>query len=153
MALMSERGVNLQQGEEFTLHTLGAEALAQVNTLGTAVAFYGERRRFIILLNATVCDTDAGDHLDVYIDVLISGTTWINAIHFTQLDGTGAAFMEYAILDAQYPGTASIDVTSDAAETTVRPSAFGSQMRARWTVTDAGAANATFTFAVTGYAL
>jgi hypothetical protein len=153
MAELSSRGYDLRQGEEFTLRASAAAAGAVVDATGTAIAFLGERRRFIILLDVTALATDAGDHLDVYIDCLISGTTWVNAGHFTQQDGTGAAFKEYMVLDAQYPGTASIDVTSDAAETTVRPSVFGSQMRARWTVTDAGGANASFTFAVTGYAL
>ena len=150
---IGDRGVNLSQGEEFTLKASGAVAGAVVNAAGTAAVFMGERHRFIILLDVTALATDAGDHLDVYVDCLISGTTWVNAIHFTQQDGTGAAFKEYAVLDAQYPGTASIDATSSAAETTVRPSVFGSQMRARWTVTEAGGVDSSFTFSVTGYAI
>ena len=152
MPNMSERGTNLEQGESFILYP-STVTTTVAGATGTPIAFYGERRRFIILLDVTALDVDAGDHLDVYIDFLISGTTWVNAVHFTQGDGTGAAYKEYAVLDAQYPGTASIDVTTDAAETTVRPSVFGSQIRARWTVTNAGAADATFTFAVTGYAI
>jgi hypothetical protein len=153
MPRMSERGTNLEQGESFSLKTLGAVAGAVVDSLGTAVNFAGERRRIIVLLNATVCDTDAGDHLDVYIDFLVSGTTWVNGGHFTQLDGTSAATQEFMVFDASNPGTASINVTADAAETVVRPAVFGSQIRARWTVTEAGAVDSSFTFAVTGYAV
>lgn len=147
------RGYNLSQGESFTLKTLGAVAGAVVDSLGTAVAFYGERRRFIILCDVTVKDTDATDFLDVYVDFLVDGTTWANAVHFTQYLGTGAASKEIAVIDATNPGATVLAVTADAASGVVRPGVFGSEIRARWTITEAGAVDASFTFGVTGYAL
>ena len=141
-----------QQGEAFTLAASAARTEVAGAT-GTAVAFNGERRRFVILLDITASATEAGDTLDVYVDVLI-GATWINAIHFTQQAGNGAAKKEFAILDPAAPGTAVINVTTDASSGVVRPAAFGSQMRTRWTVVEANAnANASHTFSVTGYAV
>ena len=153
MAEMSSRGTNLQQGEAFTLRA-SAAATAVTGATGTAVTMYGERKRFIILCDITNSDTDADDTLDVYVDVLISGTTWANAIHFTQQAGTGAAKKMFAVLDATAPAATVTDITTDAASGVVRPSLFGSEMRARWTVAvGAGGGAASHTFAVTGYAL
>lgn len=152
MALMSERGVNLQQGEGFTLYPSTVTA-AVAGATGTPITLYGERLAFIILLDVTNCDTDATDTLDVYVDVLISGTKWINAVHFTQRIGTDGAVTEYATLNPGYTETFVIVATADAAVATVRPGVFGSQMRARWTIVDGGGAAASFTFAVAGYAL
>ena len=151
MPLNSPRGTNLLEGEAFTLKASSAVVVGVANAVGTAYIFNGERKRFIILLDCTVCDTDATDTLDVYVDCLVSGAVWVNAIHFTQRIGTDAATQEFAVLDATNPGATVTDVTADAAAGAVRPGVFGSQMRARWTMVDA--VTGAFTFAVTGYAL
>jgi hypothetical protein len=148
---MGSRGTDLQKGEAFTLRASAQVNVGVVNAVGTAVTFSGERKRFIILLDVTNCDTDATDTLDVFVDCLVSGTTWVNAVHFTQRIGTDADTMEFAILDATNPPATVTDVTADAASGVVRPEVFGSQMRARWTMVDAVTGD--FTFAVTGYAL
>ena len=152
MPLKGPRGAELLQGESFILYP-STVTTAVVGATGTAVVFRGERRRFIVLLDITNKDTEVDDTLDVYIDCLVDGTTWVNAVHFTQALGTGAAAKEVAILDATNPGATVLAVTTDAASGVVRPGVFGSQMRARWTVVDPGAGAASFTFAVTGYAL
>lgn len=152
MPVKGPRGSNLLQGESFTLRA-SAAATAVAGATGTAVSFLGERKRFIVLLDITNSDTDADDTLDVYVDVLISGTSWANAIHFTQQAGDGAAKKEFAVLSIATPGATVTDITSDAASGAVRPEVFGSQMRARWTVTEgAGGGAASHTFAVTGWA-
>src|SRR3989304_1986963 len=120
-----------QLGEDFTLAASAARTVVAGAT-GTPVVFNGGRRRFVVLLDITASATEAGDTLDVYVDVLI-GATWINAVHFTQQAGDGAAKKEFAILDPAAPGTAVINVTTDASSGVVRPAAFGSQVRARWT--------------------
>src|SRR3990170_1414007 len=141
-----------QLGEDFTLAASAARTVVAGAT-GTPVVFNGGRRRFVVLLDITASATEAGDTLDVYVDVLI-GATWINAIHFTQQAGNGSAKKEFAILDPAAPGAVVIDVTTDAASGVARPAAFGSQMRARWTVGEANAnANASHTFSVTWYAV
>ncbi|MDO8704764.1 MAG: hypothetical protein Q7J84_07445 [Sulfuricaulis sp.] len=150
----SGAGLGVQQvgtlGEAITLATSAART-ASAN--GTAVTGLGWRNRYIILFDLTVADTDAGDTLDVYVDVSLDGTTWLNAAHFTQIIGTDAASKRYAVLDPSAPGAAEILVTADAAAGAVRPSLFGAQMRARWAIVDAGTDDASFTFAVTGWAI
>lgn len=144
------RGKPLYQGEVIELHA-SAERTADGN--GTAVFIGGERRRFIWLLSITASATDAGDTLDVYIDCSIDGTTWINAVHFTQQAGNGAAVKQVAVLDPANPGASVIAVTSDAAAGAVRPALFGAYWRARWAVADSGDGNSAHTFSVTGYAV
>ncbi len=132
--------------------TLRASAAATVvaGATGTVQSGLGRFRRWIFLLDITASATEAGDTLDVYVDVSLDGTTWVNAVHFTQQAGNGAAKKEIAILDPAAPGTSVIVSTSDAASGAVRPSAWGEYMRARWTVVEANAnANASHTFAVT----
>jgi len=142
----------LPSGEDITLAASAARG-ATAGTNGTAVAIDGSRRRFIVLIEFTAKATDANDTCDVYVDVLI-GSTWINAIHFTQALGNGTdAAKEFAILDPANPGTSAINVTSDASSGAVRPAAFGSQMRARWVIVDPTGANASFTFSVIAYAV
>ena len=114
----------------------------------------GERRRFVIVNRITASATAAGDTLDVYVDFSLDGTTWYNAVHFTQQAGNGAARTEYAVLDPSNPGTSVINVTADAAAAAVRPALFGPYMRARWAMVDAGGdANTSHTFSVLVYAV
>ena len=145
------RGKDLTQGETFTL---AASAARTAGANGSWVYFGGERTRFVFLLDITASATDAGDTLDVYIDVSFDGTNSVgNAAHFTQQAGNGAAASEYAVLDASAPGASVIAVTSDAAAAAVRPSLFGAYYRARWAIVDSGDANSSHTFSVTGYAI
>jgi hypothetical protein len=146
------RGVDLVQGEYGVLKASGQVVGAVVNATGTPIVYQGERDKFLVLCDITASLTAAGDTLDVYVDVLgPDGVTWINAIHFTQQAGNGAAKKMWAILTAAgTPGTAVVDVTTDAASGVVRPYLYGAQMRARWTqvqVTDVR-----HTFSVTVYA-
>lgn len=146
------RGVELIQGETFSLAASAART-ATAGTNGTAVYFGGERRRLIVLLDVTNCDTDANDTLDVYLDWSFDDVTYYNGAHFTQKVGTDAAFKEYAVFDTTTPGTSTIDVTSDAAVSTVRPQVFGAYLRARWVIVNPGGSAASFTFSVTGWAV
>ena len=145
------RGIDLLQGETFTL---AASAARTTGANGSWVFFGGERSRFAFLLDITASATDAGDTLDVYIDVSFDGTNSAgNAVHFTQHAGNGAAAKEIAVLDASNPGTSVVVVTSDAAAAAVRPALFGAYYRARWAIVDSGDANSSATFSVTGYAV
>ena len=149
--MRGSRGVNLIQGETLTL---AASAARTASANGTAVQINGERRRFVIVNRITASATAAGDTLDVYVDFSLDGTTWYNAVHFTQQAGNGAARTEYAVLDPSNPGTSVINVTADAAAAAVRPALFGPYMRARWAMVDAGGdANTSHTFSVLVYAV
>jgi len=149
---IGKRGIDLRQGE---IVTLAASAARTVGANGTAVFVGGERRRFIFLLDITVSATDAADTLDVYVDVSFENVTWLNAIHYTQQAGNGAAIKLFAVLDPSAPGTSVINVTSDAAASVVRPALFGAYYRARWAIVDGapGAGDQSHTFSVTGYGL
>ncbi|MCX6069448.1 MAG: hypothetical protein NTU91_01110, partial [Chloroflexi bacterium] len=93
------------------------------------------------------------DTLDVFVDVLAPDlTTWLNAIHFTQVLGNGGAKKFFAVLDPSNPGTAVIDASADAAAAAVRPALFGPQLRGRYTVVDPGWGAASFTFSLRLYA-
>lgn len=134
-----------------TPYTLAASAARTAGATGTAQAIEGWRRA-IFLLSITASATEAGDTLDVFVDVSPdSGTTWVNAVHFTQQAGNGAAKKEVAVLDPSNPGTAVVDVTSDAAAAVVRPAVWGNQIRARWAIVDSGNANSSHTFEVIAF--
>jgi hypothetical protein len=143
------RGVELLQGETITL---AASAARTAGANGTGVYIGGERRRIIVVNAITASATAAGDVCDVYVDCSLDNVTYYNAIHFTQQAGNGAARTEYAVLDPSNPGTASIDVTTDAASGAVRPALFGPYIRARWAITDAGGHAQSHTFSVIAYA-
>jgi hypothetical protein len=96
----------------------------------------------MIILDHTVSGIDAADTLDVYVDVSLDGSKWLNAVHFTQKAGNAAASTEFAILDASNPGTASFVATADLAQTTVRPAAFGMQIRERHVIVNGAGGNA-----------
>ena len=134
-------------GDAYTLAPLSARSVGG-NSAELALTGW---RRAVLVLNVTASATDAGDTLDVYVDVSPDGgTTWVNAVHFAQQAGNGAAKKEIAVLDTSNPGADTVVVTSDAAAAKVRPAVFGDVLRARWAIADADA-NASHTFSVTGY--
>jgi hypothetical protein len=135
---------------EYTLAASAARTTAGT-TNGTSTFVGGFVKRAIVVLDITAVGTGAGDKLDVMIDVSPDGSKWLNAAHFAQMLGTGAAKTEFAILDPTNPGTATIVSTTDAAVSTVRPGAWGKWMRARWTIVDAGGGVQTFTFSAKVY--
>jgi hypothetical protein len=125
-------------------HTLAnlTAATTTAGTNSTAAVIGGYWRRAIIVLDHTASGVDAADTLDVYVDVSIDGSKWVNAVHFAQKAGNAAASTEFAILDPSNPGTATVVATSDNAVSTVRPSAFGMQMRERHVIVNGAGGNA-----------
>jgi hypothetical protein len=110
---------------------------AVVGATSDAKAFSFTRACF--LLNVTASGGHAGDVLDVYVDVLgPDATTWLNAIHFTQIAGNSAAIKHWAILESSNTAATTFDVTSDCNAGVTKPYLFGSKMRARWTMVNAG---------------
>ena len=98
----------------------------------------------------TAAATDAGDTLDVFVQTTIDGTTWLDAVHFTQMLGNGGAKRYISKLSA------SLALTEYETGTALGAAAvrhiFGSQWRVRWAITDASTQNASFTFSVTANA-
>ena len=147
--LQGERGYNLEQGE---LITLAASAARTANGNGDWIPVHGERIQYSWLLDITSSATDAGDTLDVFIDVSFDGVNQAaNVVHFTQQAGNGSAASEIAVIGISATASATTVVTSDAAAATVRTGITGPYWRARWEVVDSGDANSSHTFSVTGY--
>jgi len=102
--------------------------------------FLGQITRALVVLDIASSATDAGDVLDVYVDVSLDDrVTWLNAIHFTQQAGNGSAAKQYALLALDTGAATVVTVTADAASGVVRPTLLGPQIRARWTITDGSA--------------
>jgi hypothetical protein len=127
-------------------------AHAETASGNSAAVVCGAYKRLMILLNVTSKASVVGDTLDVYVDVSPDGgTTYVNAVHFTQLLGNGAASAEWAVLDpAGAAGTATVNVTTDAAAAAVRPALCGDHIRCRWVI--AGSGTHTFNFVCTAFA-
>jgi len=129
-------------------------AAAEVDAVKATKTGLGWYKQAMILLELTDAQAAAGDTLDVYIDTSPdSGTTWVNAIHFTQILGNGANALKFwAVLDpAGAAGTSVLAATSDAAAGDVRPSMFCDRLRVRHTVVDGGGGTQSFTYAVSAF--
>lgn len=138
---------------EITLIASAAHTDAAPTTGDTVAVDHWEKALF--LCEFTDKKTDVGDTCDVYVDVSPDGgTTWLNAVHFTQALGNGTdAAKEYAVLYANTPGTSIIVATADAASTAVRPTLFGNAFRARWAIVNSGTDDESFTFSVKAFLL
>jgi len=136
---------------EITLASSTARTPTATDNGGTIAVDAWEKALLYCVFTAKA--TDVGDTCDVYVDVSPDGgTTWLNAVHFTQALGNGTdAASEYAVLYANTPGTSIIVATADAASTAVRPTLFGNALRARWTIVNTGTADASFTFGVKAF--
>jgi hypothetical protein len=139
----------------FTEYTLAASAARTdtASTNGDTIRFEEPWSYAQFIYKQTAAGTDVGDTCDVYIDLSPDGgTTWINAVHFTQRLGNGTdAQTDIAVLFANTPGTSVIAITADASAAAVRPALRGNAMRARWTIVDSGTDDASFTFSVKAY--
>jgi hypothetical protein len=136
--------------------TLAASAARTASASGTTFPIAAGRSRFMVAcIVADASTTDAGDTLDVYVDLSPDGgTTWVNAIHFTQRAGNAVgAKTEVAVLDSASASTSVVDVTTSANSGAVRPYVFGNAIRARWAIVDSGDHNSSHTFGVTAFAM
>lgn len=136
---------------EITLAAASARVAGAPTTGDTIAVDHWDKALF--LCTFTDKKTDVGDTCDVYVDVSPDGgTTWINAVHFTQALGNGTdAATEYAVLYSNTPGTSIIVATADAASTAVRPTLFGNALRARWAIVNSGTDDESFTFGVKAF--
>lgn len=134
------------------LYTLAASAARTASANGSAVYVGSHRRRVVALLDIADSATAAGDTCDVYVDVSLDGSTWLNAIHFTQQAGNASDVKRFAVLDSTSPGTTDVAVATDANSGAVRPALIGPYLRARWALVDGGEdANTSHTFSVVAF--
>lgn len=104
------------------------------------------------ILDVTAAATDATDTLDVYIDFSPDGgTSWVNAIHFTQVLGNGGAKKELAKITANTglaTPTAPLSIAADAASGAVRNISLFECVRYRSVSVDASTDNGSFTWSL-----
>ena len=104
------------------------------------------------ILDVTAAATDATDTLDVYIDFSPDGgTSWLNAIHFTQVLGNGGAKKELAKINTNTglaTPTAPLSVAADAASGAVRNISLFDCVRYRSVSVDASTDNGSFTWSL-----
>lgn len=131
-----------------------AEHTVEANAVGAAVRL-PDVQKMLVLLSVTASATDAADVLDVFIDVSWdNGTSWLNAIHFAQQAGNGAAKKELAALSADADATdpdATLAVTADAAAGVIRQPLLGPLVRVRSTVVRDTGTDEAHTFSVYAY--
>lgn len=120
----------------------------------TGVAYPNLLAKFDVatfMVNLTSAATEAGDTLDVFIDLSLDLVTWFNGIHFTQMVGNGGAKIFVAQLTHPTAAVADINVTTDAAANAAR-NLWAPHVRVGWNNTDANAnTNAIFSFGVSVY--
>lgn len=132
-------------------HTLASSLARTADGTGGGVLVGGYRRRVLVVFSVTASAHEAGDTLDAYVDVSPDGNLWVNAVHFAQQAGNGAAKTEIAVLESANPGTDTVNVTANAAAGKVRPAVWGKFLRARWVIADSGDADSSHTFSVVAF--
>jgi hypothetical protein len=109
-------------------------------------------RKAIFLLDVTATAGATGDVLNVYVDVLApDGSTYLNAVHFTQVAGDSAAIKHYAVLDSTNVAATTFNVTTDCASGVTKPYLWGPGLRGRYTLTNAGGGGQSVTFSLTAW--
>lgn len=138
--------------QNVTFKSSGAQTAS--STTGETIQVEGNYTDAVFVLDVTALATETADKLDVYIDVSPDGgQTWLNAIHFTQMDGDGSAIKEVAKISKGATlddPDAVLAVTSDASESVVRQLFVGNTWRYRSAITDASTDNASFTYSLIG---
>lgn len=112
---------------------------------GTAITLDGFEV-LTVQCELTAAATEANDTLDVFLQTTVDGSTWLDAIHFTQMLGNGGAKRFVAKISASLALTEYETATSLGAAA-VR-NLIGSQWRVRWAIADPTGSNASFTFSV-----
>ncbi len=132
-----------------TSGTVTGEAGAGLIDLGSIIRFE-DFHELVAQLDVTAAATEVDDTLDVYIDTTFDGgTKWVNIGHFTQVLGNGGAKTFALVIKNDNPGaTAVFNLSTDAAAGATRQIGFGSQIRYRGVVVDAGGTAASFTYSV-----
>jgi len=132
-----------------------ASAVRTTSNVGSAIELPKNLKALVAMLNVTAAATDVGDLLDVWLqESLDEGTTWNDIVRFTQVLGNGGAKKYIAKLNCEAPAETEIGAPSDASMSVgVVQGPISPYIRAKWTVTDAGTDNASFTFVITGLAI
>ena len=130
------------------IELLASAARTATDTGTTPVTFPPMVRAIAFTLDVSAAATESGDILAVFIQTRLDGTNWLDVVAFTTALGNGSA--------KRYIAKVTADLAVDDFEASATLSAsevrnfIGDAWRARFTVTDAGDDNASFTFRITG---
>ena len=145
-------GHNLQNSmpymDNLTLVSSAARTAADTTTVKGLAPYTSA----YFMLDVTAAATEVGDKLAVFVQREMPNGDWMDLVSFTEVLGNGGAKKLRADV---YPGATGGETSAtinDGALTagSVADLAWGDALRFKWTVTDAGTDNASFTFSVTG---
>jgi hypothetical protein len=128
-----------------TLLASTATAAGAITTTTTPVDIPGLFNAMAFVLDVTAAKTDAGDLLDVKVQVRLDGTNWVDVAYFTQVLGNGGAKRHIAKVFSDVTQAMFLDAALTAGN--VR-NILGQVWRVAYVQVDADN-NGSFTFAVT----
>lgn len=122
-----------------------------VRTTGDSTASVNlpsDTKAILLMLDVTAAATDAGDILAVWLQGSIDGTTYYDIGRFADILGNGGAVKYIMNINRLEFVDSSIITPTNGSMTagTVTPGPCPRQIRLKWTVTDAGTDDASFTF-------
>lgn len=127
--------------------TILASGAVTATSAGTAaVRMPGMVNGYVFQLDVTAAATEVGDTLDVFVQTMIDGTNYVDVAHFTQVLGNGGA-KRYITKLSSSAAQAEFENATALGAAALR-NILGDQWRVRYAITDAGAANASFTISV-----
>lgn len=139
--------VSTARAKAHTVTLLASAAQTATSTGETAVFMPDAPNAYAFVCDLTAAATEVGDLLDLFVQTKI-GAFWVDVVHFTQMLGNGGA-KRYVAKVTGALATAEFENGTALGAAAVR-NLIGDQWRVRFVVTDAGAANASFTFSVVG---
>jgi len=124
---------------------LADESAATATGTGTAVAAPGGRIGAMqFIFDLTSAASTGSDTLDVYVETTLDGTNWIEIVHFAQVTGSATTYQMAGKIVAGLKED--LFTTSATLAASAHRDLFGSQYRAKWTITDdSGSASFAFT--------
>ncbi|MCK9458826.1 MAG: hypothetical protein M0R80_04240 [Proteobacteria bacterium] len=107
-------------------------------------------KSLIVQLDVTAAATEVGDILAVWLQGTVDGTNFYDIGRFADILGNGNSKRYVMVLNREYAAESELITPTDAAmsASTVGQGPFPDTLRVKYTVTDAGADNASFTFGI-----
>ncbi len=130
--------------------TIISSAAATASGTSEEFSFLKGTKSLIVQLDVTAAATDVGDILAVWLQGTVDGTNFYDLGRFADVLGNGGTKRYLMILNREYAAESEIVTPTDAtmSASTVNQGPFPDTLRIKYTVTDAGTDNASFTFSV-----
>jgi len=107
-------------------------------------------KSILVQLDVTAAATEVGDILAVWLQGTIDGTNFYDLGRFADVLGNGGTKRYVMVVNREYAAESELITPTDVAmnAATVNQGPFPDTLRIKYTVTDAGTDNASFTFSV-----